>query len=373
MTLRMELDLSRDPLRVLESTLPIVEGARLVRIDRQQVQRAAALIEELPDPRPDWDRMLHPTSDDHARLANLVLVVDALNFCFWSLPSTGRPRWQVTYDGTTYDGYAALAVALRRAVEGGEPLWDGDHLGTITESEVAALLAGDEGSDPIPLLRARMEHLREVGVALVERWEGTFLHAIRAARGSAPKLIAEVLRALPSFRDTVPWGQREARFYKRAQILVADVYGAFAGQGPGAFHDLDALTAQDARHFFQRWYTPANAAVVVVGDVDPQQVLALARRHYGGIAAQVLRQFGVLSYAPELAERIARFELIPPESDEELEIRASTVWAVELLRQELGRRGRPMPAYAIDWALWQAGQSLPETAEPYHRTLTVYY
>ncbi|HMM42228.1 MAG TPA: queuosine salvage family protein [Thermomicrobiales bacterium] len=338
MTLRMELDLSRDPLRVLESTLPIVEGARLVRIDRQQVQRAAALIEELPDPRPDWDRMLHPTSDDHARLANLVLVVDALNFCFWSLPSTGRPRWQVTYDGTTYDGYAALAVALRRAVEGGEPLWDGDHLGTITESEVAALLAGDEGSDPIPLLRARMEHLREVGVALVERWEGTFLHAIRAARGSAPKLIAEVLRALPSFRDTVPWGQREARFYKRAQILVADVYGAFAGQGPGAFHDLDTLTA------FADYKVP-----------------------------QVLRQFGVLSYAPELAERIARFELIPPESDEELEIRASTVWAVELLRQELGRRGRPMPAYAIDWALWQAGQSLPETAEPYHRTLTVYY
>lgn len=338
MTVRLALDLSRDPLRVLESTLPIVEQARLVRIERQQVQRAAALIEELPDPTPDWDRMLHPTSDDHARLANLVLVVDALNFCFWSLPSTGRPRWQVTYDGTTYDGYAALAVALRRAVEDGYPLWDGDQLGTITEPELAELLAGDPGSDPIPLLRARMEHLREVGVALVERWEGTFLHAIRAARGSAPKLIAEVLRALPSFRDTVPWGQREARFYKRAQILVADVYGAFAGQGPGAFHDLDTLTA------FADYKVP-----------------------------QVLRQFGVLSYAPELAERIARYELIPPESDEELEIRASTVWAVELLRQELVRRGRPMPAYAIDWALWQAGQSLPETAEPYHRTLTVYY
>ncbi len=338
MALRLELDFSRDPLRVLESTLPIVEQARLVRIDHQQVQRAAALIEELPAPRPDWDRMLHPTSDEPAKLANLVLVVDALNFCFWSVPSSGRPRWQVTHGGATYDGYAALAVALRRAVEGGYPLWDGDYLGTITEADVSEILAGDPGSEPIPLLHARMVHLREVGVALVERWEGSFLHAIRAARGSAPKLVAEVLRALPSFRDTAPSGQREARFYKRAQILVADVYGAFAGQGPGAFHDLDTLTA------FADYKVP-----------------------------QVLRQLGVLRYEPELAGAIARYELIPPESDEELEIRAATVWAVELLRQELARRGGRMPAYAIDWALWQAGQSLPKAAEPYHRTLTVYY
>ena len=44
MVVRLELDVSRDPLRVLESTQPIVEQARQVRIDQQQVQRAAALI-----------------------------------------------------------------------------------------------------------------------------------------------------------------------------------------------------------------------------------------------------------------------------------------------------------------------------------------
>lgn len=338
MAMRLELDFSRDPLRVLESTLPIVEQSRSVLIDREQVQRAAALLQEMPAPESDWDRILHPMSDEPARLANLVLVVDALNFCFWSLPSARQPRWQVTYQGVTYDGYTALSVALRRAVEAGYPLWDGDQLGTITEAEVAELLAGDPGTEPIPLLHARMTHLREVGVALAERWEGSFLHAIRAARGSAPRLVAEVLRALPSFRDVARLGQREARFYKRAQILVADVHGAFAGRGPGAFHDLDTLTA------FADYKVP-----------------------------QVLRQLGVISYVPELAGKIARYELIPPESEEEIEIRAATVWAVELLRQELARRGRTMPAYAIDWALWHAGQSLPPETDPYHRTLTVYY
>ena len=56
----------------------------------------------------------------------------------------------------------------------------------------------------------------------------------------------------------------------------------------GWMGDLESLTAQDARDFFERWYTPANAAVVVVGDVDPQQVLALAEQHYGGIASHAV-------------------------------------------------------------------------------------
>ena len=56
----------------------------------------------------------------------------------------------------------------------------------------------------------------------------------------------------------------------------------------GWMGDLDALTAQNARDFLQRWYTPANAAVVVVGDVDPQAVLKLVQKHYGGIAARPL-------------------------------------------------------------------------------------
>jgi hypothetical protein len=31
-------------------------------------------------------------------------------------------------------------------------------------------------------------------------------------------------------------------FYKRAQIFVGDLFGAFGGQGLGAFHDIDQLT-----------------------------------------------------------------------------------------------------------------------------------
>jgi len=54
----------------------------------------------------------------------------------------------------------------------------------------------------------------------------------------------------------------------------------------GTMSDLQAMTPDDVRAFHRRWYSPSNAAVVVAGDVDPQAVFELARRHYGPIAAR---------------------------------------------------------------------------------------
>ena len=56
----------------------------------------------------------------------------------------------------------------------------------------------------------------------------------------------------------------------------------------GWMSDLDAMTPGDARAFWQRWYVPANAAVVVAGDVDPQEVLRLAEKYYGPIPARAV-------------------------------------------------------------------------------------
>lgn len=54
----------------------------------------------------------------------------------------------------------------------------------------------------------------------------------------------------------------------------------------GWMSDLDAMTPDDARDFYRRWYAPANAAVVVAGDVDPAAVRRLAEKYYGPIAAR---------------------------------------------------------------------------------------
>lgn len=54
----------------------------------------------------------------------------------------------------------------------------------------------------------------------------------------------------------------------------------------GWMGDLQSMTADDVRAFYQQWYVPANAAVVVVGDVDPQVVREQAEQLYGSIPAR---------------------------------------------------------------------------------------
>jgi zinc protease len=56
----------------------------------------------------------------------------------------------------------------------------------------------------------------------------------------------------------------------------------------GWMSDLEAMTAQDARDFYRKWYSPANAVVVVAGDVDPLRVKALADQYYGVIPARAV-------------------------------------------------------------------------------------
>lgn len=48
--------------------------------------------------------------------------------------------------------------------------------------------------------------------------------------------------------------------------------------------DIASMRLPDLRAWYERWYTPSNATLVVVGDVDPAAVKTLADRHFGGIA-----------------------------------------------------------------------------------------
>jgi zinc protease len=75
-----------------------------------------------------------------------------------------------------------------------------------------------------------------------------------------------------------------------SEALYAVAYTASPYRRPvvGWMNDLEAMTPDDARAFYQRWYTPANAVVVVAGDVEPDAVYALAQKTYGSIAGHAV-------------------------------------------------------------------------------------
>jgi hypothetical protein len=345
-----------DPLGILGASATVIQHAREVAIDRGAIARLADRLVATGGEPPPWDAALHfrdtgPDGDEHT--AGWIFVLDALNFCFWGQEPNPGSRWRIEHQGELHDGYAALAIALTRAAAAGVPLWSPAWLAAVDAEMLGAILQPAPGSPPIPLLAERVAHLRELAAGLGRAFPSRELAAssrpfsilIESCQGSAIALVETIVALFPSFNDVTIWTPpddpdhpRTLRFLKRAQILVSDLAGALKGTSLGSFHDRDELTA------FADYKVP-----------------------------QVLRQFGVLSYVPSLADRLQRRELIPAGSPTEIEIRAATIWACELIRQALADRGLSMPATAIDWLLWNAGQDLPPGSEPYHRTVTVFY
>jgi hypothetical protein len=324
-----------DLLGVLSSTRDVVEQGEHAWINKDRVdllvQQWLHHEGEVLTPDPTWYEQYH-FHDGTERTVNWILALDAMNFCFWA--EKGQSRWCIEYQGETLNGYLAEAAALKRAVEEGIPVWDAEYLSNINSEALAQLF---RGTQTIPLFEQRLQNLREVGRVLLERYDGQGTRLIEQAHGSAVQLALLLAKNFPSFNDVVFYRNHMVRFYKRAQICVADLHGAFGGQSWGAFSNLDQLTA------FADYKVP-----------------------------QVLRHFGVLEYDPELANRIDNQERLDAGSEEEVELRAATIWACELLRREMLRHDYPTTAAEIDMRLWLLGQNLAGM-RPYHRTLTMYY
>lgn len=327
--------MNKDP-GVLESCHPVVKEARYVLIREESLNYYARELVEKKESPVTWNREFH-YHGPRDRLFAYVFVLDTLNFCFWSLP--GEPRWTVEYGGAKYNGYWALALALKKAFEDGKPLWEPSFLKTLDSAVLqTVLMPGGEGP-PIPLFDERLANLRELGEALCRDWQGEFRVFMERNGPDVGSFVEAVVSSFPSFADEALYRGKKVHFYKRAQILAGDLAGALEAPGePPLFPDLENLTA------FADYKLP-----------------------------QILRHAGILVYSPELAAKVDNRVLLLPQSEEEVEIRASTVWAVEELRRRLAALGSTCTAMELDWLLWHLSQSMPADVKPYHLTRTIYY
>jgi zinc protease len=84
--------------------------------------------------------------------------------------------------------------------------------------------------------------------------------------------------------------------------LMASALTAHPYRNPiiGWMNDLENLRVEDTRDFYARWYTPNNATLIVVGDVDPDDVVALAGKYFGAIPARELPERKPQEEPPQL-------------------------------------------------------------------------
>ncbi|MDA0366383.1 MAG: pitrilysin family protein, partial [Chloroflexi bacterium] len=76
-----------------------------------------------------------------------------------------------------------------------------------------------------------------------------------------------------------------------------------AHNGYGDMVDLDAARLEDVKQFFDDYYSPSNAVLVITGDFEPAEALALATRHFGSIPARPVPPTPDLTEPRQTAER----------------------------------------------------------------------
>jgi len=252
-----------------------------------------------------------------------VFVLDALNFCFW--PVKGAE-------------YEHLAKGLKIALENNPNELNSSALMNATKENVKKWFLCDE----VPQLEERVAKVRELGQVLEFYFDGLAANMVKAAKGSAVSLMRLIISLLPGFRDETIYHGFQVFLYKRAQILVADLWAAYGCRSNGSqlysFDDIDQLT------MFADYRVP-----------------------------QLLEHLGVLCYTRQLKEKIRSAVEILPGSEEEVEIRAATVQAVERLKEMLEMQSMPLLSVEIDWILWHKGEQENGSISPPHHTLTIFY
>lgn len=314
---------------IRESCRQVAERAHHVRIRSERIaEYVSPLLSRALDV-PVLDTASHFASDSESTIAYFVTLA-AVNFGSGYFPQLDkRPGMS---------GYYTVATALTERFRLRGP-FTAAELARVTTGDCAELFGQDAAAFSVAeLMTLFAEAWNDLGRDLIARFGGDFSQCVAAAQHSAARLV-ESLSEQPFFQDVSSYHGFAVPFFKRSQLLASDLSLALDGRGLGRFDDLDQLT--------------------IFAD---------------NLVPHVLRLEGILEHSESLGQTIEAECLIPSGSDEEIEIRACCVHAVELMIEAAAESGVIWTARDVDQVLWHQGQSARYKKQgKRHRTRTTFY
>ncbi len=320
----------KDELEVLTTTKSLVQNAQYVSINEGAIEKIIHLIENRLQRGLQTENAFTPQMH-YVEDVQVLFFQNAVNFCFWAEKDT--PKWQVEWPKGTIitGGEFGMMACFKRALAEGVPVTDALYWQNITKKQIAYFFRSSNQTE-IPLLEKRRENLAEAGRVLDEKYNGQFIHVLEAAKYDVVNLVKLTAQEFLSFTDRVTINNSKVYFLKRAQFNASAI-SKLTYPGAKKINRTHLLTA------FADYKIP-----------------------------QMLRKYGVILYKSDLSERIDSYILLPAGSTEEREIRASSIWALELIRQKIQK----YTAAQIADALWLISQNQTDV-KPYHRTRSSYY
>jgi hypothetical protein len=310
---------------VLESARYVLTHADFVRVNEAAAQCWAGAQDPTQFRAPSMPPEFQFTGDPGA-CANFCLLRNCLNFCFWS----ERP-WSVEFRGQTWTRTYAMFAAVLRAIEQDRTWLTARRWAEADNAAVAEMFAG-QGEIPLPAERRAV--LNETGRCLNEQFGGQCLHAVEQAGRHARTFANLLAERFPSFRDLAAYKGRDIALLKRAQICATDLHCLWRQRDDPGLIGMDELTV------FADYRLP-----------------------------QYLRHVGIVELQPELAARIDRKQELAAGAPEEIELRAATIAASDLICRAFGGA---VPPWKLDFFLWQRSHD-PEVLVEHHRVRTLFY
>ncbi|MBW2967422.1 queuosine salvage family protein [Candidatus Woesearchaeota archaeon] len=253
-----------------------------------------------------------------------LFALDAISFCYW-----GDDKWRVEYKDEVYDGAQAMLACLGRAVEDGMPVYDPHFLVSMQRDDMDMIL---DGEGQLKLVDERFAFLQELGRTVIDGFDGDYGRIVAGCGGDAAVLSHRLTEIFDCFKDVRQYDGKLVVFNKRAQLLAGDI---------------------------------------------SSMVIPLDTRQLTGCAdykdPQVLRRENVFSYSPVLADMVDRLKPLPEGSIYEVEIRAATVFCVDMVRNRLRERGIECTSQDVNDHIWLLSQEKRPDDKPYHRTVTTSY
>lgn len=177
-----------------------------------------------------------------------------------------------------FNGTTGVAHALEHLMFKGTP--------TVPVGQFSKIIAANGGRDNAFTSRdytSFFQQLQKDKLELALRMEADRMQHLLFSADEFSKEIQVVMEERRLRTEDNP----QALVYEQ---LMATAFTAHPYRRPtiGWMSDLQNMTAGDAQAWYERWYVPNNAVLVVVGDVEPKAVLALAEKYFGGYAVKPL-------------------------------------------------------------------------------------
>lgn len=201
--------------------------------------------------------------------------------------------WYKVGSGYESQGLTGLSHALEHMMfKGTEKVPDGEF------SRLVALYGGEDNAFTTDDYTAYYQVYTADKLALALELEADRMQNLVLKPEDFSKEIQVVMEERRMRTDDNPQAQAMERFMTLAWLT-------HPGRIPtvGWMTDLQNLKIEDLRHWYETWYTPNNATVVVAGDVKPEDVKKLVLQYFGSIPARALPAVRPPVELPEPGER----------------------------------------------------------------------